>query len=116
MQPLEKIKSLLLRKQKKVEQEIKALEKDDPLLNGETAHETSEPGTDSWLADTHSRIVAVKKSLQEILINIKKSLLSLKSGKYGKCENCGKAIEPQRLEAIPTTTLCISCSRKKSKK
>jgi DnaK suppressor protein len=110
MNTLTKIKDLLLKQQKKVEEEIKLLDEDDPV-NSDIA-ESSEPGTDSWVADTHTRTVAVKKTLQDTLVKIKHSLQSLAAGNYGKCENCGKKIEPERLEAVPTATLCISCSKK----
>lgn len=112
----EKIKNLLRRQQKKVEQDLKGLEDEDPVLKDNASAESSEPGTDSWLADTHSRVVAIRQSLLDLLANIKKSLTALRSGSYGKCENCGKQIERQRLEAMPTATLCISCSKKTSKK
>ncbi|MBI2595166.1 TraR/DksA C4-type zinc finger protein [Candidatus Daviesbacteria bacterium] len=114
MNTFEKIRKLLLRQQKKVEENLKAMEKEDPVMNGGPA-ESSEPGTDSWLADVHSRVVAIKISLQDILINTKKALEKMRSGKYGKCENCRRMIEPQRLEAMPTATLCISCSQKSPK-
>lgn len=109
--PITKVKDLLLKQQKKVEEEIASLDKDDPVNSLEIA-ESSEPGTDSWMADTHGRVVAVKGSLQEMLLKIKRALTNLKLGKYGKCENCGNLIETQRLDAMPTATLCISCSKK----
>ena len=109
MSAVKKIKDLLTRQQKKVEEEIQLLDEDDPV-NSDVA-ESSEPGTDSWVADTHTRTVAVKKNLQDILVKIKHSLKSLASGKYGKCENCGKRIEASRLEAMPTATYCIACSK-----
>ncbi len=28
------------------------------------------------------------------------------------CANCGEPIAPARLEAMPSTTLCINCARK----
>lgn len=112
---LDKIRRILLRQQKTVEEEIKSLKKDDPLMNGSAA-ESSEPGTDSWLADTHSRVVALSQNLQDMLAKTKRSIMALKSGKYGKCENCGRQIEEKRLEAMPTATLCISCSKKLSQK
>lgn len=111
MSTIDKIKTLLLNQQKKVEEEIKQLDADDPV-NSDAPAESSEPGTDSWVADTHTRTVAVKRTLQEVLTKIQHSLKSLASGKYGKCENCGKNIEPERLRAVPTATLCISCSKK----
>lgn len=106
-----KIKESLLKQQKQVEEEIKLLDADDPV-NSEAPAESSEPGTDSWVADTHTRTVAVKQTLKDLLSKIKHTLSSLSSGKYGKCENCGKKIESTRLEAMPTATLCISCSKK----
>jgi DnaK suppressor protein len=33
----------------------------------------------------------------------------LESGEYGICLDCGENINPKRLEAIPWTTLCVSC-------
>jgi len=111
----EKIKKVLLRQEKEIEKEIKAIEKDDPV-KGDGLAESSEPGTDSWMADMHGRALVLGQSLHTILANTKKSLANLRSGKYGKCENCGKQIEPERLEVIPTATLCLSCSRKKSSK
>jgi RNA polymerase-binding transcription factor DksA len=113
-QTVDKIRQLLLRQQKKVEEEIKSIEQDDPVLN-ESLPESSEPGTDSWMADVHGRAVAAKQSLQDVLTSIKKSLTALKLGKYGKCENCGKQIEAARLAVMPTATLCIACSKKKAK-
>lgn len=108
---LERIKEKLLRQQKTVEEDLKNLEDDDPVMENSLA-EASEPGTDSWLADTHSRVVAVKGSLKEMLEKTRFALTRLKTGKFGKCENCGNQIEAERLEVMPTATLCISCSRK----
>ena len=107
----EKIEKSLLKQQKEVEEEIKSLEKDDPV-NSLGMAESSEPGTDSWVADTHGRVMAVKHSLSTLLLRIKHSLAALKKGKYGKCSKCGKQIEPGRLAAMPTADLCISCSKK----
>lgn len=115
MNTLDKIKKLLLRKQKKVEEDLKTVEKDDPVMNSGQV-ESSEPGTDSWLADVHSRAVAVKINLQQILERTKKALDKLKSGKYGRCERCNKMIEAERLDVMPDAHLCISCSQKTSHK
>lgn len=108
---LSKIKALLTKQQQKVEEEIELLDQDDPVNSNDIA-ESSEPGTDSWVADTHTRTVAIKKTLQDALVKIKHALQSVASGKYGKCENCGKKIEAERLSAMPTANLCISCSKK----
>lgn len=111
---LDKIKRLLLRQQQKVEEDLKSIEKDDPVLNDGLA-ESSEPGTDSWMADIHTRVMSTRQNLIDLLSKTKKALSNINSGKYGKCERCGKNIEEGRLEAMPTATLCISCSKKASK-
>lgn len=109
-----KVKSLLQRQQKELEEEIKSIDRDDPVKNDSIA-ESSEPGTDSWLADVHGRAVAMKGNLQQVLSRTKSALDKLRRGKYGKCDNCGKDIEPARLEAMPTANLCLSCSKKLKK-
>lgn len=111
----EKIKKVLQRQEKEIERELKSIEKDDPV-KGDGLPESSEPGTDSWIADVHGRAQVLGNNLQQLLVKTKNSLANLRSGKYGKCENCGKQIEPERLEAIPTATLCLNCSKRASKK
>lgn len=105
------LRNKLLRKQKQVEGELKDLERKDPVMLDGLA-ESTEPGTESWMADVHNQVVAVNHNLKSLLKKIQKSLSNLKKGKYGKCENCGKMIEPARLDAMPTATLCVSCSKK----
>jgi DnaK suppressor protein len=113
-QNFDKIRRTLLRQEKSVKEELKRLQKDDPVFDDGLA-ESIEPGTSSWMADVHSRAVAIKDNLQGMLSRTQKSLASLKKGTYGKCEKCGKQIEPARLLAIPTATLCIKDSKKATK-
>lgn len=108
---LDKIRKLLLRRQRDVAKEIAGLEKEDPVLVDGVA-ESSEPGTDSFQADVHARLTAVKTGLLDLSRRIQQSLTRIKVGTYGKCDRCGKEIESSRLEAMPTATLCLSCSKK----
>ena len=110
MASIKDIKEVLLKKQQKVEQEIKMLEQEDPVLSDQTP-ESSEPGTDSWLADVHSRSESAKISLMSMLKSTKKALSRLNAGKYGKCEKCGKEIEEKRLEVMPDASRCMTCSK-----
>lgn len=112
---LDKVKRYLLRQQASVEKQIVEIEKEDPMLM-EAVAEASESGTDSWQADVHARVVAVKDDLLNLSKRITHALTHLKKGTYGKCEKCGKAIEAERLEAMPTATVCVSCSKKDPKK
>lgn len=35
----------------------------------------------------------------------------LDNGSYGICEDCGRAIDKERLEIIPEATACVDCQR-----
>ncbi len=41
--------------------------------------------------------------------SVEAALKLLELDEYGLCQDCGVAINPKRLEAIPWTTLCVFC-------
>lgn len=104
------IKKYLLRQQKEVEKEQSSIQNSDPATTPSLA-ESSEPGTDSWIADSHNRILALGNQLGKRAITIRKALLKIRTGSYGRCERCKKDIEPSRLKALPEAQLCLSCSK-----
>ena len=48
------------------------------------------------------------------LYHIMEALRRLNSGNYGSCETCGKQINPERLNFVPTARLCIACKNMES--
>lgn len=48
-------------------------------------------------------------SLREQLSDVDHALDRLDKGTYGICTNCGEAIDPERLGAMPATPRCINC-------
>lgn len=114
-QALNKIKQKLLRQQKEVDEQLKDLQVNDAIKE-EAVPEASEPGTDSWLAEIHNQMVAVSRNLGELSGRIKQALMNIRRGRYGHCEKCGKHIEAERLEAMPAANLCLTCSKKPTKK
>lgn len=111
---LNTIKRLLLRQQKEVEENIKEVEEDDPAKSPSLV-ESSEPGTDSYIADSHNKILVLKNNLQQISRSIKNALSKIRTGNYGKCEKCGQKIELGRLLAMPIAQYCLADSKKASK-
>lgn len=61
-----------------------------------------------------SRRLSLLEQLEEQLSDVEKALQRIEEGTYGICTNCGKAILPERLEALPSAALCIDCQRKES--
>lgn len=62
------------------------------------------------------KTLALEKQLSEYLSEIAHALEKFEKGTYGICEQCGKQIEPARLEALPQANLCISCKSMQDKK
>ena len=58
------------------------------------------------------RDLALRDRSRAELTKVEAALRKVDDGTYGTCESCGKAIAPERLEAIPWTPLCIDCARK----
>ena len=56
---------------------------------------------------------ALAVSLREALSEVEDALGKIEAGTYGRCESCGKAIAPARLEAKPAARLCIDCASKR---
>jgi DnaK suppressor protein len=51
----------------------------------------------------------LKAGARRALAEIDAALFRLARGTFGACEACGETIPVHRLEAIPTTRLCLRC-------
>jgi DnaK suppressor protein len=56
----------------------------------------------------------LKQTDAKILAAIEEALYRMEKGTYGVCRDCGEAIAPARLNAIPWTRVCITCKEKQS--
>ena len=45
------------------------------------------------------------------LRQVELALQLIREGRYGKCEHCSHSIPIARLQAVPTSILCVSCQR-----
>jgi DnaK suppressor protein len=74
-----------------------------PDLQGfaDSAHTTAE----------RSEVLSMIDELELARDNIDAALDRMHAGTYGKCERCGREIPFERLEAIPTASLCVNCKQ-----
>lgn len=56
--------------------------------------------------------LSLEHSLELHLKEINEALERIKKGTYGKCQNCNKEIEIERLKAYPAAKLCLKCEEK----
>jgi RNA polymerase-binding transcription factor DksA len=61
-------------------------------------------GTVSW-----EMAFARKESITAQIKGLEEALTRVNEGSYGVCESCGRQIDPERLEVLPTTKLCAAC-------
>jgi RNA polymerase-binding transcription factor DksA len=55
--------------------------------------------------------LALRESVEAKIKSIEFALERLDDGDYGLCEVCGQPIDPDRLEILPHTTLCVACAQ-----
>ncbi len=54
--------------------------------------------------------VAAHDGLQVMLAEIDRAIAKVHGGTYGRCDACGAAIAPGRLEVRPWSTHCVDCA------
>ena len=56
-------------------------------------------------------MLTLQNKIQHELEQVKQALARMEAGTYGTCANCGKPINPARLEARPFSIYCIDCQQ-----
>ena len=57
--------------------------------------------------------LALREEMETRIAQLEDALERLDEGIYGTCDSCGQSIDPERLEALPQTRLCIDCARER---
>ncbi|TSC89925.1 MAG: TraR/DksA family transcriptional regulator [Parcubacteria group bacterium Gr01-1014_3] len=106
---LEELKAKLLKTEKDLEAELKALG-EVPEMGSDVEGEVADEETDE--AEEYSGNLGVKDALRGRLQNVKSALREMEDGSYGKCKSCGMDIEPEVLNVDPESRLCKMCKAK----
>jgi DnaK suppressor protein len=109
---IEKLKTKLEEERDSIQNELEAFAKKDNVPKGdwETRYPNREDADKEEEADEveeYNNLLPVEHSLELKLKDVNEALEKIKNGTYGKCENCGKEIETERLEAMPEAKFCI---------
>lgn len=112
---LEKIKKHLIAEKKKIEETILSLKSQDPFSDPDRLNDNAASDTEAKEESSHERMEALEKELKLHVDDIEQALIRLENGTYGKCLNCQKIIDTDRLAVKPTALLCLECEKKKGK-
>ena len=91
-----------------------AREDSGPEAAGETSTYTfhmADQGTD---AREKEKAFYFASRDDKYLQQLYKALDRIKDGTFGVCRTCGKNIRKERMEAVPTTTICYDCKKEES--
>lgn len=100
---------------KRLEEERANLLAEIDSLAIDNQNQDDDYGVGNHLADdatevfTRERNLALRNNTQDLLAQVDSALQRLDEGTYGICARCGNAIAPDRLEALPYATYCITC-------
>lgn len=61
-----------------------------------------------------TEVIGIVDTLKGQLDGVDAALARIVAGKYGTCANCGKEIDPARMEARPESIYCVDCKAKLS--
>jgi DnaK suppressor protein len=86
--------------------EVVALGQDENTVGAGVSNHIADNATDVM---EQEKDLALISNLRDRLRDTERALERLDEGTYGICERCGKPISPERLEALPSATLCIDC-------
>lgn len=110
-QTLNNIRSYLEKEKTALEKRLNALKREDPYSRVRITTNAS-PDADAQEETGHERALALRQEAARLLSKVKMALSKIGVGTYGKCDRCGKDIDPARLARMPMATLCLSCERK----
>jgi len=55
--------------------------------------------------------LARRKTVASRIEALREALIRVREGTYGRCKRCGVQIDAERLEILPTATLCVACAQ-----
>lgn len=109
---LEHFRTLLLEEQARLERQLRRVQSlnQGTSLAGESSELADYDEHDADLGTTtfqREQDQAILRDLHDQLHQVRHALLRIQDGTYGRCERCGRPIDPDRLEMLPYATLCI---------
>ena len=104
-------REILLEKRNMLTRQVERLTKDAAESTAATENSKSPINSADNASDAFEQDFAFLsiESEEELLRKIDRALLRIRENRYGECDECCKAINAERLEALPWATMCVKC-------
>jgi len=110
---VQEIKTKLEEEKKKLERELEEFARKRSVPNDWAARYPNFKGNnleeEADEVEEYEKLLAEETSLEDRLRGIRLALTKIEKGDYGRCSNCGREIEKERLEAFPAAVTCRQC-------
>ena len=112
----DELKQRLQEERKRLTRELGQLEDSAPAI-GEVKEGSPYGKKEEGAAEAFEleKRLALQSRLSQALGEVEHALIKFEQGNYGKCDNCGKSINVERLEVFPQANLCLSCKARQAK-
>lgn len=118
---LDRFKTLIKKKREEVKKNLDYLK--SVVLDETTKEASGEHSSYSYhMADQGTDAMEREKAFlfasrdEKYIKQLDEALSRIENGTYGVCRVCDNDIGTERLEAVPTTTICFDCKVKESKR
>ena len=113
---LQKLSNSLEKELSLINKELTGIASENPLVRGDFDVKVEDIGPSiedaAQEAGELDRLQALVNTLERRRKEIVNILDKIKTGAYGKCENCSTEIDQARLKALSVASLCIDCAKK----
>ncbi len=116
---LDHFRNIISEKRREILEELEALK--SSMMDSTTGEYTSENSAYSLHMEQGTDTMEREKTFLfasregKFLNYLDDALKRIEKGDYGFCNDCGKLIEKERLEAVPHAQLCVDCKTKRGK-
>jgi len=112
-QILKKLEEKLNEELKLSEARLLELVAQDPYSDPSRLNDNAASDTEAAEEADHDRVNALKNEVLANIERVKKALVKMANGNYGKCEKCEILINEKRLEIFPEAVFCFECERQR---
>lgn len=111
---LQKLDNDLEKEENNLIDQLNRIANKNPIVRGDfevrTPNYGDEDDENAQEATDLDKDFAMVQELESKLNSVRKTRQKIKEGTYGKCDNCGSEIAPDRLKAMPDAVKCITCA------